>query len=57
MHSGEKSLILNYHGKIVKFSNDEIVLQIFYFAIILAFIGTLFTLNGYFLIFRIPFFH
>jgi hypothetical protein len=30
---------------------------IFYFAVVGAFLGTLFSLNGYFLIFRIPFFH
>ena len=30
---------------------------IFYFAIVGAFLGTLFSLNGYLLIFRIPFFH
>ena len=30
---------------------------VFYFAIVGAFLGTLFSLNGYFLIFRIPFFH
>ena len=30
---------------------------IFYFAIVGAFLGTFFSLNGYFLIFRIPFFH
>jgi len=30
---------------------------IFYFAIVGAFLGTLFSLNGYLLIFRVPFFH
>jgi len=30
---------------------------IFYFAIVGAFLGALFSLNGYFAIFRIPFFH
>ena len=30
---------------------------IFYFAIVGAFLGTLFSLNGYLLILRIPFFH
>jgi hypothetical protein len=30
---------------------------IFYFAILGAFLGTLFSLNGYLLILRIPFFH
>ena len=29
----------------------------FFFAVVIAFSGTLFTLNGYLLIFRIPFFH
>lgn len=31
--------------------------SIFYFALIAAILGTLFSLNGYLLIFRIPFFH
>lgn len=31
--------------------------QIFYFAIVSASIGTSMTLNGYLLIFRLPFFH
>ena len=30
---------------------------VFYFALVSAILGTFFSLNGFFLIFRIPFFH
>jgi hypothetical protein len=31
--------------------------QVFYFAVVSASLGTLFMLNGYLLIFKVPFFH